>query len=334
MTVEGWVRRLARRLCDPDTQARLIDPILSDIELESRESVAAGRPWLARWRRSSGYVALCKAAALHGGRVCVRGLADEGAGRTIAVTLAAFVVLTAALILPPVAGGVRRPPPEVVLYLIPQALPLSIPVAVAFGIGCGWSRGLTARTMLRRIALLGIAGTAAALATMEWLVPDANQGFREMMIRQVGADRVHVARGINERSLSELAWLVRETSPERWRGHTDGAVSAALDELSMGRSPVTRQMLRLNLHLRLALSLATAALCLLAVAIATAIPRRNLARAVFAGAAVLYVQAYSGAAAAAPVLPAPIVGWLPNAAAVSFSLLLLGVSSRRISRRA
>ena len=294
MSVERWVRRRAAKLCDPDTWVRLIDPILSDIELESRESYAAGRPWLARWCRLRGYVGLCKAAAIHCGHLCVRGLADKGAGRTITFTLAAFFVLTITLILPSLPVSLQRLPAGVVWYLIPQALPLSIPVAVALGFGCGWSREPTWRTLLPPIALLGIAGSLAALSTMEWLIPDANQGFRVMVMRQVGTERVHMPRGIGERSLSELVWLVRETSPDREQADRDEAVAAALRELSMGRSPVTHEMLQLNLHQRLALSLATAVLCLLAVAIAGVIPRRNLARAVFAGAAVLYVEAYSG----------------------------------------
>lgn len=333
MSLERWVRRMAARLCEPDTQARLIDPILSDIALECRESTAAGRPWLARWRRLRGYVGLCKAAALHSGRVCVRGLVDEGAGTTIAFTLAAFVVLTIALILPALPGSVRRHPPEVVWYLTPQALPLSFPIAVAFGIGCGWSRKSTARTMRRRIALLGIAGSLAALSTMEWLVPDANQGFRVMMTAQAGPGPVHVPRGINERSLSELVWLARETSPDRSRADGDDAVAPVLRELSIDGSPVTHEMLRLNLHQRLALSLATGVLCLLAVAIAGVIPRRNLARAVFVVGAVLYVEAYSGAAAAAPALPPAILGWLPNVAVATISLILLSASARGINRR-
>ena len=110
--------------------------------------------------------------------------------------------------------SLQRHPAEVIWYLIPQALPFSIPAAVALGVCCGWSRRPAWRTLLARVALLGTTGALAALSTMEWLIPGANQEFHVMVMRQVGAERVHIVRGIGERSLSELLWLVRETSPD------------------------------------------------------------------------------------------------------------------------
>ena len=102
----------------------------------------------------------------------------------------------------------------------------------------------------------------------------------------------------------------------------------------MGGSPVTHEILQLNLHQRLAVSLATAVLCLLAVAIAGVIPRRHLARAAFAGAAVLYVEAYSMAAVVAPVSSPALIAWLPNAAVTGVSLLLLSFSARELGGNA
>ncbi|MGH9374242.1 MAG: LptF/LptG family permease [Vicinamibacterales bacterium] len=326
-----WIRGIASRLSSRTTMERLIEPVLTDVELEHREAARSGRLWLARWIRVSGYVGLCKALALHGVHVCGRALRpDEAATRTMAFSVAAFLVLTLALVLPPLLSTRHHVPVSnlgmLAVYLIPQALPLSIPVALSFGIACGWPRDTTARTMLRQVIVPGIAASVVVVAAMEWLVPAANQAFRAAAIRQIGADRVHISRGINERSLSELASLIRQTSPDRWPNE---AVSATIRELSAGNSAFSRETLQQHFHLKVALCLATAALGFLAVAIASVIHRRNLARTVFFSIFLAYIAAYFGAPATAHVLPAAAVAWLPNAGLAAVSVLFLGVSSGR-----
>jgi hypothetical protein len=322
-------RAVAVRFCSRQTVARLIDPILSDIEVEHREASQSGKQWRARCVYLNGYVGLLKALTLHGVQACGCAVRpDEATARTIAFSVAAFIVLTIALILPPLLstrsleqlfGG------RLALYLIPQAIPLSIPVALAFGIACGWSRTASARTMLRRVTTLGIAGSVAALATMEWLVPEANQAFRTEVRRHVDPALVHIPRGINERSLSELWTLIKQTSPDRWPAGED-TISAAIGEMSGGgRYAITRETLQLNLHVRIALCFATAMLCLLAVAIANLIRRRNLARSIFAGMILLYIAAYFGISTAAQVVPPAVSAWLPNAGLAAVSLVLLSV---------
>jgi hypothetical protein len=194
----NWIRTVAAHFCDAKTLERLVNPILSDIDVERREAVTSGRPWFARWILLNGYIGFYEALALHGVRVCGRAISsDEAATRTIAFTIAAFVVLTVALVLPPLLDA-HAPSLNGMLavYLLPQAIPSSIPVALSFGIACGWSRDGAAGTMLRRVLVHGIAGSLAALATMEWLVPAANQAFREAVIDQVGTANVHMPRGV------------------------------------------------------------------------------------------------------------------------------------------
>jgi Lipopolysaccharide export system permease LptF/LptG len=308
------IRAAAARLCSPHTLARLVDPILSDIEVERREAAQSGQHWRARWICVTGYVGLLKALTLHGVQACGRGLSpDEAAARTIAFSIAALVVLTTLMVLPPLLN--TRPPMSIAtlaVYLVPQALPLSLPVALSFGIACGWSRDATARTMLRRIMMLGVAGSLMAGATMEWLVPAANQAFRVEVMRHIDPAQVHIPRGISERSLSELWTLVKQTAPEASNG---------------GRAGFTRDILQRNLHLRIALCFATTMLCLLAVAIANVTPRRNLARSVFAGVVLLYVGAYFFVSMAARVMPPAVSGWLPNAGLAAVALVLLSVRS-------
>lgn len=325
-------RAVAVHFCSPRTVARLVDPILSDIEVEHREASESGRQWRARWVYLSGYIGLLKALTLHGVQACGRAVRpDEATARTIAFSLAAFIVLTIALVLPPLLstrsleqllGG------RLALYLIPQALPLSIPVALAFGIACGWSREASARTMLRRILVLGIAGSLGAVVTMEWLIPAANQAFRVEVMRRIDPALVHIPRGLNERPLSEVWTLIRRTSPDRWPVGED-TISAAIGEISGGgRYAVTREKLQLNLHVRVALCFATATLCVLAVAVAKLICRRNLARSVFAAVVLLYISAYFGVAAASHVLSPALSAWLPNASLAAVSLVLLALGSR------
>ena len=330
------IRALAARLCCRRTLERLIDPILADIELEYREHIEAGRVWRARLVVLRGYGGLMQAVALHALRVCRWALVfDEPAKQTVWFSLGAWVVLTIALTLPPLLGphvdGVLA------LYLVPQAIPLSIPLALAIGIGCGWSKGTTGRDMLRRVALLGMAGAIVAAATLEWFMPAASRAYRATVVSRFAesgrAGTVTMPRGINERSLTELAALIRQTAGTRpFVDSEDERVLADLQEINAamprGRH-ITANDLKLALYPRLALCFSTAALGLLAVATAAAIRNRNLARTVFAGLVVLYVSAWLGGASIVDVVPPAVSAWAPNAAAAAISLMLLGIASHR-----
>jgi lipopolysaccharide export LptBFGC system permease protein LptF len=193
--------------------------------------------------------------------------------------------------------------------LVPQAVPVSLPAAVAFGIAVTWPKRAVRRVLLRRALVLGLAGVVLTLATMEWLVPAGDQAFREIVFRRltdggIPAESIHLPRGISDRSLSELATLaVAESS----------AVDPALEP----------NQVKLALHVRLALSCATALLCMIAVAIACAVPGRTLGRFAFTGAAAFYILTFFVVPAMARIVSPAVAPWLPVVGLAAASAILL-----------
>jgi hypothetical protein len=332
-----WIRALAVWFCGGATIERLVDPILADVELEYRDQALSGRVWLARWVLVRGYAGFCSAVALHAAHVYASAWRhDDAAKQTLRISVGAFVVVTFAFVLPPLlTAPMYTRYPDLAIYLVPQAIPLSMPIALSF-IACGWSRRANGRGMLRRVFVLGVAGALMSLATLEWLVPAGNQAWRVGISRRL-AEAGHsvpptILRGINERSLSELAALVRKTTPLRPFSATEyEKISADLRDLTAGTSngrDLTAHDLQLAFHARVAMCFATAALSLLAVAAARALARRSLARTVFAGLVLLYAFAWDGVAAIANTLPPAASAWLPNAAVVSVSIVWLAIGAR------
>lgn len=334
MTSTRWIRVIAARICGAATMERLVVPILADIELEYRNAVRSGRVRLRRWVLLRGYAGFCAALTIHAVYVCASGLRlDEPAKRTTAFSAGAFVALTFALSLPPLIGASSFQRAHLALYSVPQTVLLSIPIGLAFGILCGWASGTNGRAMLRRVLVLGIAGTLIALATAEWLLPAASQGFRATVNRRLAEAGRPVprfaTRGIAERSLSELAALVGKATVRRAVSTTERKSPSPVTRKRFPTAPelMAAEHLQFRLHQRLALCLAAAALTVLAVAVASAIARRNLARALFAGLFVLYVFGWYVAEAAAPALSPAVSGWLPNAGVVVVSAVLLTIGS-------
>lgn len=146
---------------------------------------------------------------LHGvGKLTRKLKPDEADVRTIAASLTAFVVLTFALVLPPLTAIPRMHRTSIgvlALTLVPQALPLAIPVALSIGLGWGWPRDPDGDRVWRRGIVLGIAGALMAAATMQWLVRAANQAFRLTVAAELGmgptficiCERVQQSKGLS-----------------------------------------------------------------------------------------------------------------------------------------
>ena len=123
--------------------------------------------------------------------------------------LLALLVFTFLLILQPVmqyaeallAKGVAMADVARIIWtLVPQALGIAIPVALLVGLLIAFGRlsgdreavallacGVSLWRLLRPVALLGLAATAATLYVMIRGIPDANQTFREITYRIVAA---------------------------------------------------------------------------------------------------------------------------------------------------
>jgi lipopolysaccharide export LptBFGC system permease protein LptF len=283
------LRAFAVLLCRPSTIERLIDPIISDLRVEY--NATAGSPWRRRGVLLRAYVGFWKALAIHmvfsaGGRS--EPVEQVVFRRVIGLSFLGFALVTLLLVLPPLLDGfpvINGKGRQVLLALtlIPQALPLSIPIGVCIGImGAIRAQPVTRRDFLITLAM-GFIATCLVVAVMEWGLPSGNQKFREMMIAELTDGRVvHIEPGLNELGLSGLA------------RRTDLAA--------------VRQY-----HVMWALGFAAIALAMFSLALAARL-RRTASRAfltfltLFAYYAVLWVS-HSSLRDGAPVL----VAWAPNA---------------------
>jgi lipopolysaccharide export LptBFGC system permease protein LptF len=76
--------------------------------------------------------------------------------------------------------------PLLVLYLVPQALPLAIPFGLFVGILSAFGGRAVSRRAAGRVLLLGAVCSALMFVTIGWLVPSANYAYRVRVAERVG----------------------------------------------------------------------------------------------------------------------------------------------------
>jgi hypothetical protein len=285
------IRAIAARLFTARTMARVVDPVLVDLRWEYDEARARGARWAARLTLVRGYAALARAVVWLAAAAAAQAVIDgsrSSAARTCLISALTSAIVTVLLVLAPLAQwpawrddpafGVRLS-----VALIPQALPLSIPAGLCVAVL--WAlRGQTA-TWRRAGTVLAVALTLTTVVwvVLEWIMPHANQGFREMVAARLANGRAPVLEpGLNELGLSRLG---QRTDPAAVRHYQIlwalCFASAPLSLLASGLAPYVRRGTS-------------------AVALATA-----LATAYFA---TLWVSA---AGTSSPV-PASLLAWTPN----------------------
>jgi hypothetical protein len=196
----SWLRAFAVLLFRPPTIERLIDPIISDLQIEYNATL--GGSWRRRGVLLRAYCGFWKALAIHTVLSVGGGSAERNEfRRAIAFSCLACAIGTVLLALPPLVNGTRLPTGKthqlmLALTLIPQALPISIPVGVCIGImsaGCG--RTLTRRHLLNTL-MIGFTAACVVWVVLEWGVPLGNQTFRDIVIAEVTDGRVgHIEPG-------------------------------------------------------------------------------------------------------------------------------------------
>jgi lipopolysaccharide export LptBFGC system permease protein LptF len=200
------------------------------------------------------------------------------------------------------------------VYLVPQALPLALPIGVMVGILCGFRGRLVSVRSTRSVLALAVAGAAIAFAVLAWLMPAANQSFREA-IAQVAPGTL--AKGLNEMTITEL-----------------GAAIQSYRHAPMEGSPLVHVMFAY--HQRWSLACATAILAPFAIGVLACRPSsRWIVGGTALGACLAYyVLLFLGRSAVlSGTAPAFAGAWLPNVVFVLLSaLLLMIVSDRRLNR--
>ncbi|HKE93521.1 MAG TPA: LptF/LptG family permease, partial [Povalibacter sp.] len=311
-----WLRAAAALVCAKRTMERVVDPIVSDMQLECGAAVRRGGWPTAAWVRLRGYTAFWKGLGLYSLQSSPRVLrnslaADQWALASMVVhSLVAGAFFTLLLSAWPMLGTYSRfPNLKLTLLLLPQALPISIPIALSLGIVWCASRIPARESRIRRVLGLAIVATLLALAFV-LMVPTANQAYRVAMAEELGLrgiTKYSLPRGLNEQSMSELT----ACSHQHW------AVGSS--EWKNARRCAQQY------HLRFALPAATMALSLFALAM-NAITRRRVSgiATMTIGIAAYYVALMlADSGTSTPALPVFVSVWAPNVLFSAVSLFLL-----------
>ena len=194
------LHRLAARICSTKMLERVVEPAIADLQKEYADSTGGRR----FWRLVTGYIALWKVIALSaGGSLAFSQHDRSGLARAFVWAFAATLGLTALLMVPPAVGLSQVVRPGDIPLLIPQALPLAIPTGIGLGIAIGVGGASITRRAVATLLLLALLGSAASFGTMNWLMPVANQRFRQNVFNAMGNTGT-VMKGSNEMALQEL----------------------------------------------------------------------------------------------------------------------------------
>jgi lipopolysaccharide export system permease LptF/LptG-like protein len=308
------LRAIASRLCSSATMERLIDPILADLQIEYRAARSAGRLWRSRWIRVAGYASFLKAICVFGLQRLLEPLRDwpgedrRALNRAMRFSAAAMLAVISLLMLPVLFASRART--DLLVFSIPQTLPIAFPVGVTLGIFCGmWGHLISAR-LTRAILALALGISCASLASTAWLIPAAGDAY----VRQI-----RVTTGIQATFTKGPIEL------------TQGELRQRIDVLTRsGDAKLARQFERAY-HMKWALPFATFALALFAVSV---MRRRPVARSIlFAGAIaaglVYYSLLFAGEMLAQQgALPVIVAMWLPNTVFMLASATLLTKADR------
>lgn len=248
MTIDHPLRRALARICSAATMARVVDPILADIRWED------GRATL------RGFVALGRALALHAITSlpgwCVTVWTDDGyaMSRAAALVIGVAALGSIPLTAPPLLSQARRWPAgltAILVMLVPQALALALPSAPVIAIPIAFrQRHLNAR-LFRRTVVFSLVIAAAAYGIIGWVMPEANQRFREATYMANGGGRdVTLERGPNEESWKALRRQIQ-----------------GLRQTKSGKNAATQ--LEHNYQTRMAIAVAAVPLSLAALAMCT-----------------------------------------------------------------
>ena len=266
---------------------RIIDPTIADMQREYADALSHGRRWRGYGVQVAGYWAILKGVSLH--------TASRSSFYRMTGAAAALVGLTVALLRIPLQRLAQNPshlPAVWVIYLLPQALAIAVPVWFTAGVMAallGTDMTPRRRSWTVAIALLCSIGT---FINVGWITPAANQQFRVLIAGRL------IAPGAPELSITALRRQIDRP--------------ASVRELAPSPLPLT-----LSYQARLAIAAAPLMLGCYAL-FAIALPRSRVVRVH----ALLTLSAFAGCFALFPPeeiamllrwLPPIAIAWLPNA---------------------
>jgi hypothetical protein len=228
------LRALSARVCSERLMRRLVDPAIADLQAEHEEAVRSRRAWKSRWVLLSGYVAWTKVMALCGPLALRQDLSgwtvDDGRAlsRTAWLSLAATVVATILLLLTMErtlwAEDAHASVATLVMYLMPAALVLSVPVGLSLGTTAGMGGQSISRRLVIALLMIGLGLSVASFVMVDRIVPVTNQAYREAWFGSSG-----VQRGSRELTLAELRVRL-ESYPRAGLGSVEAARRMRVEE--------------------------------------------------------------------------------------------------------
>jgi hypothetical protein len=200
------LRQFAARFCSERSRRRLIDPAIADLQADYAAARLIASTQHQLRALAVGYLSVVKVLVI---ATCgdlrlaattwtpgEAASARRGALVALAVTAAGTPLFTGHIF-----GDLGL---AEYLYLVPSALPLSVPLGLA--IASAWMLHAAVRTRKVAAALLITGGlmSAAMFVNLEWVVPDANQAFRITAMAKFDPSAPAPARGANEIRAAEL----------------------------------------------------------------------------------------------------------------------------------
>ena len=189
------LRTMASRVCSAKTMERLVDPVIGDLQAEYAEAIRDGRTWRSWGALIVGYVAFVKVLLLCGLYGATHAWHDWSTDdqrnlRRMLWLTAVVTFLVATLIEMPellrlpdyVEASPEARTSLLVAYLIPAALASSIPVGILLGTTFALSGRALSRRLLGTVLLVAIVVSAVAFVNLGWIMPAANQSYREELI--------------------------------------------------------------------------------------------------------------------------------------------------------
>lgn len=263
------VHRWLAAWCSPETMTRIVEPAVAD--MQSELGAADGKRWKrtrVSWR---GYTSLAKALVLYLVEVWWM---DFGATTPADRTVLRRALVGSAVVMAIATVGLAVMPSflllrngetwRLVAYLMPQAMAVSIPLGLLFGILRGTRGQSSSPRVHQRLMVVGLLATVGSFALLGWVVPAANQEFRQKSFEMhFPRDTRPIDRGLAELTLPEMAAAAKR----------ERAMVSAYEAQAAAEGVTYRRGAAAAYFLRLCLSLAPVVLVLAALFVAGSRPQ-------------------------------------------------------------
>ncbi len=314
------LRRFAARWCCPETMARVIDPLIADLQREHGEAARRGRVWRSRVIRVAGWLAFFKVIAIcawSGELAPHRWTPDDRKALVRALVIASvLIVVVTALLVIPSAGNYPKmllhPSPKRFLYLTPYPLVAGGVIGVTLGIVLGLGGRALSRRLVASAIGCALASSAVAFVDLGWVAPSASLAYRITVFGNTDP-----MPGIGEQSLGELRRHIEQFTLDPALAHF-GLLAA----------------LSFDYHRRVALSVSPLVFTLFALVLAGCFRRRWVPGIVACLAIVVYGWLIGMVTPWRMQWPVYAAAWLPNAtiATLAAPFGILNASRRRTHR--